>query len=103
MSSSRVLGEAPVDDDGLAELADEDVGGLEVAVDDALAVGVGDRLGDGEHVGQERRGVRGGLAPADEVGEGAPGDELHRVEGLAVGPASGLVDGDDRGVLEARR
>ncbi|MCY0991956.1 hypothetical protein OV203_32765 [Nannocystis sp. ILAH1] len=49
----EVLGEAPVDHDGLAELADEDVGGLEVAVDDAPAVRVGDGLGGSEDVRQE--------------------------------------------------
>ena len=38
------LGEPPVDHDGLAELADEDVGRLEIAVDHAAGVGVGDRL-----------------------------------------------------------
>ena len=54
-AAGQVLGQAPVDDDGLAEVADHDVGRLEVAVDDALAVGVGDRLGDGDDVRQERQ------------------------------------------------
>ena len=45
--------EAPVDDDGLAERADDDVRRLEVAVDHALAVRVADRVGDRDHVRQQ--------------------------------------------------
>jgi hypothetical protein len=50
---AELLGEAPVDHDGLAELADQDVVGLEVAVDDALGVGEGEGLGDRQDVGEE--------------------------------------------------
>src|SRR5205807_1819840 len=44
----EVFGQAPVDDDGLAKVADNDVGRLEVAVDDVAAVGVGDGVGDSD-------------------------------------------------------
>jgi hypothetical protein len=50
----EILPEPPINDDRLAELADEDVRGLEIAVDHALAVGICDGLGGGAHVRQER-------------------------------------------------
>jgi hypothetical protein len=98
----EVLGEAPVDDDGLAEVADDDVGGLEVAVDDVAAVGVGDGIGDGDDVVEQADALVDGGALGDELAERAAGDELHGIERGAVGPAAGLVDRDDAGVLEAR-
>jgi hypothetical protein len=49
------LGQPPVDEHGLAERADEDVGRLEVAVDDPLRVRVGERVDEREQVGQERQ------------------------------------------------
>ena len=57
-SARQILGQAPVDQDRLAEAADQHVGRLQVAVDDALAVRVGHRLGDGDDVGQERQPFR---------------------------------------------
>ena len=61
---AQILGQAPVDDDRLAEGADQDVARLEVAVDDALVVRVRDRLGDGDDVRQQRQpiGARVGVA-----------------------------------------
>ena len=80
---------------------DHDVGRLEIAVDDALLVGVVDRIADpGEElealVQREARllGV---------VGEGLPPHQLHREEGLgAVGALGGpgLVDLGDAGMLQ---
>ena len=49
VAAREILGEAPVDHDGLAELTEQDVRGLEVAVDDAVVVRVRDRVRDGEH------------------------------------------------------
>ena len=40
------VGEAEIDDLGLARLVEEDVRGLEVAVDDPVCMGIRDRLGD---------------------------------------------------------
>ena len=98
----EVLGQAPVDDDGLAEVADDDVGRLEVAVDDVAAVGVGDGVGDGDDVVEQADALVDGGALGDQLAQRAAGDELHGVERGAVGPAAGLVDRDDAGVLEAR-
>jgi len=40
--------ETPVDHDGLAEIADQDVRGLQIAMDHAAPVRVRDRLGCGD-------------------------------------------------------
>ena len=99
----QVLRQAPVHDHGLAEAAHQDVGRLEVAVDDVLAVRVGHGLGHGQEVGQQGEPAREAtLRRADERVERPAGDELHGVEGHAVRPSARLVDGDDRRVLEPR-
>jgi hypothetical protein len=91
------LREAPVDDDDLAERPDHHVGGLEVAVDHAAAVGVRHRerelLEDRERVVAVRVGVH-------ERRQRAPLDELHREVRAAVGLQAHAVDGHDAGVLE---
>jgi hypothetical protein len=102
LAARQILGEPPVDDDGLAELADDHVGRLEIAVDDLAAVRVGDRVGHGDHVVQEIDALLDGGALADQVAQRPAGHQLHRVERRAVGPAAGLVHGDDAGVLEPR-
>jgi hypothetical protein len=99
----QVLGQAPVDHDGLAELADQHVRRLEVAVDDLLAVRIGDRLRRGEHVRQQAQPLVEGAPLADQLGERAPRHQLHRVERVAGGPAPRLVDRHDRRVLQPRR
>jgi hypothetical protein len=50
---AQVLGETPVDHHRLAEGADQHVGRLEIAVDDAFAVGVRDGVGHGDDVGEQ--------------------------------------------------
>ena len=45
-AAAHRLGQAPVDHQGLAVLADDDVARLDVAVQDAPAVGVVDRVAD---------------------------------------------------------
>jgi len=98
-----LLREPPVDHDGLPELSDQHVVGLEVAVDHAARVRVRERLGHRDHVRQqlEPRSQRG---PAlERVRQGLAGDEPHRVERRTVGPRARLVDRDDRGMLQARR
>ena len=70
-------------------------------MDDPLVVRVRDRIRDGEHGGDEGEPAlqRGG--GRDLALERLPGDQLHRVERRAILAASGVVDRDDRGVLEA--
>jgi len=52
LGTREIFGEPPVDDDGLAEVTDEDIRRLEIAVDDLFAVRVRHRIGDGDHVRQ---------------------------------------------------
>ena len=71
---AQVLRQAPVHDHGLAEGAHQDVGRLEVAVDDALAVRVGHRLGHGQEVRQQGEPAReAAFRRADERVERAAG------------------------------
>ena len=98
------LGQAEVEDLHLAVGCELDVGGLEVAVDDALLVrlleGLGDLLRDLEGLGDRDR-------PAlQALGEVLAGGELHREEvgGRAVGERRALeaVDVGDACVVEGR-
>jgi hypothetical protein len=95
-------GQPPVDDDGLAERPDQHVGWLEVAVDDAVVVRVGEGLGRGDQVRQERKLVVGCRGAGRCIGERGPFDQLHRKERLAARPVPDLVQRDDRRMLQAR-
>ena len=53
LGSADDLGQAPVDDQRLAVLAEHDVARLQVAVQHAAAVGVGDRVADVEEPPQQ--------------------------------------------------
>ena len=103
------LGQAPVEDDDLAEVAEDDVVALEVAVQDAARMGVGNGVADGDERGQQAHEVQRlglplgpfGMVGVDGAGERAAADEPHRVERLVgVCPGSQLVDRHDPGVLE---
>ncbi|MEZ5302717.1 MAG: hypothetical protein R3F11_19080 [Verrucomicrobiales bacterium] len=97
------LGDAPIHDVNFAEGADHDVRRLEVAVHDALAMGIGDRLA---HPDQDAG--RPAQAPAlaalagkaEDLAEFAPADETHRVEASPVRIASHRVNRDDRRVVQ---
>ena len=106
------LGQAPVDDQGLAILADDDVGRLDVAVDHAAGVGVLDGVADVDEPTQER--PQGERAPAgvvfhhrigveggDGVLEGVAADEPHGVVGTATAIAAEAVDRHDPRMFEA--
>jgi hypothetical protein len=92
------LGEAEVGDMGHAGRIDQDVGGLEVAVQHTAAVGRIDCL---SHEGQDSRGLprwhRLGSKP---LGECRSLDQSHAVEGMAA-TLSHLEDRDDARVVES--
>ena len=90
-------GDAEVGDEGLA-VVQQDVVGLDVAVDDAVAVGVVECAGD--FLGETDGVVDGELFLAGEpVTEGLALDEGHDVEELAIGAAA-VEQREDVGVLE---
>ena len=96
------LREAPVDHDGLAELADEDVRRLDVAMDDAALVRVRDRVRRGDDVRQQREPIGELAALADELLERPPRHLAHHVERRAVRRRAGVVHRHDRRMLEPR-
>jgi hypothetical protein len=95
------LGQAPVHHLDLAEAAHHDVGGLQVAVDHPLRVGIGHRLGDLLEDPQEPGQVVGRRRALGQQGrEGAAADQLHREERPMILQSAQVVDRDDAGVLE---
>ncbi len=95
------LGQAPVEDQHLAEGSDHDVARLQVAVDDAAAVGEGDGLAGAQEQFQQleaQLGLAGALGQM--VGQVDPGDAFHGVEHRAVGEDADIVHGDDARVFE---
>ena len=93
------VGHAEVEHLRLSRFLDEDVGGLQVAVDNALIVGVLHRVA---HPRQETH--AGGEVEAVSIGvlvQGQPADELHCEERLAVIGEAGLVDLRDAGVVQS--
>ena len=99
----RVAREAPVDDDRLAELADDHVRWLEVAVDHAFAVRVADGVGDRDQVAEQTEPLGQRRLRREQLLERAALDQLHHVVRRAVRPAPCFVDRHDAGMLEARR
>ncbi|XXS73118.1 hypothetical protein WMF43_06435 [Sorangium sp. So ce131] len=107
--------EAPVHHQRLAQLADHEVVGLEITVDDAAAVRVGHRLADArEGVDEAAEGPARGRLPealwprsgvdfVDDVAERAAADLAHREPEATVLEPAAVVDRDDAGVLEAPR
>jgi hypothetical protein len=98
--------QAPVEDVDLAELADHDVGPLDVAMNDALLVGEGDRLAhaskDGEPPAERESSVGQELVaqPSDDLAERVALDPPHGEVLDAFGAHRDAVDRHDRGVLE---
>ena len=105
-------GQAPVHHQDLAELADHEVVGLEVAVHHAAAVGEGHGLADaGEGVEEAAERPPGGrlheaVGPGrlvhlfDDGAQGAAAHLLHGEPEAGVGQHAVIVDGDDARVLE---
>ncbi len=95
----RELREPEVGHAHASVVADEDVVGLEVAVDDAGGVGGGEAAAGGAQGVDDRAPAARGIAQP--AAEGGALDQLHDDEELVVGGAD-LVDGDDVGVGQAR-
>ena len=110
----RTAGDPPVHHLHVAVGADHDVPRLEVAVHDALGVGVADRLADlGERPQQAPQGPAvaagapgvgpaGGVHGVDDVAQGPPLDQLHREPDPTVFEHAGVEHRDDVGVAQAR-
>lgn len=102
-------GQAPVDDQSLAEPPQHHVVRLQVAVQHAAAVGVGDHLADGDEPAQQpaelnRRRVGPGMPLViglNDLAEAVVAQEPHGVKRAAIGGGAQAVDRDDPGVLEA--
>ncbi len=95
---------APVHDVDLAELADHDVRGLEVAVHHAAAVGESDGLADLEEDTQEL-GEPGRFQPVpsfqlEQTLEGLTFDQFHADEHGSIPILTDLIDRDDVGMVE---
>ncbi|HUI77606.1 MAG TPA: hypothetical protein VLY24_06805 [Bryobacteraceae bacterium] len=91
------FGEAEIEDLGVAALADENVGGLNVAVNNALVVGGIERVGDFD--GQGKKFVEFHRLAADAVLQGHAIEVLHGDEGPAFMFAN-VVNGADVGVVQ---
>ena len=94
------VGDAEVGDLDAAVVADEHVVRLDVAVDDAVLVGVA-QAGEHLHRDRDRALGRERALLLDDLLERAPLEVLHRDVRAAVGLAA-VVDGDDVRVVEAR-
>ena len=92
------LGQAEVEDLRVAAFSDEDVGGLDVAVDDALRVRRADRLGNLDRQGKHRLGLQ--AFRREQCGEGLPFERLHDDEIPAIVLVD-VVDGADMRMVES--
>jgi hypothetical protein len=84
-------------------LAEQHVRRLEVAVDDALAVGEADRVGGGQEARHQRQPLAQLPRLLDVLEQWPPRHQAHDVVGQAGRPAAGVVDRHDGRVLQARR
>ena len=104
----RLLGdhrprEAPVHHLRLAERAEQDVVGLQVAVDDAAVVGVGHRLAGAEERPKQPHPAGQAALFCQQHRQGPPPDDPHGVPGPSVVVAAGVEDRHDAWVVERRR
>jgi hypothetical protein len=83
-----------------AEVADEHVVRLEIAVDDPLRMGVRDGVCDRDDVRQDREPLFERRCGIDQIVQRTTGHLLHRVERPAVATVPDAVDRHDRRVLE---
>ena len=92
------FGQAEVEDLGVSALGDEDVRGLDVAMDDAAGVRRVERVGDLD--AERKDGFEFHRAAADQVLERRTVEELHDEEGAAVVLAD-VVNGADIGMIQS--
>lgn len=92
------VGDAEVEEPGFAFAGDEDVGGLEVGVDDEMTVGVVDGVDDFEEEVDAL--LEGEAAKVAELVDGETVDELHDDVVEAFGGGSAIEEADDAGVVE---
>ena len=76
----RDLGEAEIEDFGVAAFGDEDVGGLDVAMNDAFGMGGIERVGDFD--GEVEEAVKFHGTASDEVFQSLAFETFHGDEGL---------------------
>ena len=93
-------GDAEVGEGGATAGVDDDVAGLDVAVDHALSVGVVEGAGE---LGDDAAGLGWGEGSAlgDDAVEALAFEEAHGDVAAAVGGGADVVDGDDVGMVEA--
>src|SRR5207302_731233 len=92
------LGETEVENLGVTALGDENVGGLDVAMNDALGVSGVERVGDFDGKLEQSLGLDG--MPRDAVLQGHAFEVLHHDEGLAI-VLIDFVNGADVGMIES--
>jgi hypothetical protein len=91
------LGEAEVEDFCVAKGRDEDIGGLDIAMDDAFAMGGVQTVGD--FCGEFEKLIRWKRAAEDRVTQSLALQPLHHDEVVAVHMAN-FVDGADAGMIQ---
>ena len=92
--------QSPVQHHGLAEGAHHDVVGLDVAVDDALAVGEGDGVAEVRNVVQKGQALPEGAGAAKGVAQRTAAHQAHGVVVGALALLAQVVDWDDARVLQ---
>ncbi len=107
----KQLGDPPIHDESLAERAEHDVLGLQVAMDDPAAVGVCDGIAGVDNAPQKsperqllalatlRRNSH-VVEPLDRIAKGFALDEVHRVKRPSIGVAAEAVNRHDPRVLQ---
>jgi hypothetical protein len=94
------LGQAEVRDTGMIVLVDQDVGRLEIPMQNAALVRILDRLGDGLGITRGAPGME--RTVAQQLRQVPPGHVVHREERQAF-VVTDFVDGHDVGMLETGR
>lgn len=93
------FGGTEVEEFGVVVRGDEEIGGLEIEVDDEGAVGGIDGAADGDHEGDAV--ADGKRVPVTELVDGEAFDAFHDEVGALVGGGAGVENSGDVGVIEA--